>query len=165
MKRRGGYNRRERNAEWQHERSEQRQSGNAKKKGENIRGERRAGSDAHSHTYERLRWMPPVLPTEPLPMPDCSYCGRPIRDIAAAVDDKASGIPVHFDCIIKHLTETELIEKGGIIAYIGGGRFGVVHFGGSRDKPAFKILKIFEWEQKDSRAEWRKKVSDHYSLT
>jgi hypothetical protein len=165
MRRRGGYNKRERNAEWQQERSEQRQSGNSKKKGENARGERKAGADAHSHLYERLRWMPPVLPTEPLPMPDCSYCGKPIRDIATAVDDKATGAPAHLDCIIKRLTETERVEKGDAIAYIGGGRFGVVHFDGSHDKPAFRILKIFEWEQKDNRAEWRKKVSDHYSLT
>ncbi|MDR2448294.1 MAG: hypothetical protein LBD58_13560 [Treponema sp.] len=165
MKRRGGYNRRECNAEWQRDRSEQRQNGSSKKKGENIRGERKGGSDAHGHLYERLRWTPPVLSTEPLPMPDCSCCGKPIRDIATAVDDKATGAPAHLDCIIKRLTETEHVEKGDAIAYIGGGRFGVVRFSGNRDKPAFKIFKIFEWEQKDNRAEWRKEVSDHYSLT
>ncbi|MDR1219786.1 MAG: hypothetical protein LBK73_09290 [Treponema sp.] len=157
MKRRGGYNRQER--------SEQRQSGVSKKKGENVHGERKTGAGAHSHIYERPRWIPPVLSAEPLPMPDCSCCGKPIRDIATAVDDKTTCAPAHLDCIIKRLTETERVEKGDAIAYIGGGRFGVVHFSGNRDKSAFKILKIFEWEQKDNRAEWRKKVSDHYSLT
>ncbi|MDR0375450.1 MAG: hypothetical protein LBH85_06965 [Treponema sp.] len=165
MKRRGGNNRRERNFEWRQERSEQRSHGNAKKRGENIRGERKSGSDAHSRIYERPRWIPPVLSTEPLPMPDCPCCGKPIRDIAIAVDDRTTGAPAHLDCIIKRLAETERVEKGDVIAYIGGGRFGVIHFNGTRDKAAFKILKIFEWEQKDNRAEWRKKVSDHYSLT
>ncbi|MDR2783510.1 MAG: hypothetical protein LBB48_06695 [Treponema sp.] len=153
MKRRGGYNK------------EPSQNGSSKKKGENIRGERKAGSDAHSHVYERFRWNPPLLSTDPLPTPNCSCCGKPIRDITAAVDDKTSGAPAHFDCIIKRLTETEHIEKGDAIAYIGGGRFGIIRFGGRREKPAFKILKIFEWENKDNRAEWRKNVSDHYSLT
>jgi hypothetical protein len=165
MKRRGGYSRQDRNAEWQQDRSDRRQNGGSKKKGENARGERKSGSGAHGHIYERPRWTLPVPPAEPLPTPNCSCCGKPIRDIAAAVDDKTTGAPAHFDCIVKRLAETERLEKGDVIAYIGGGRFGVVHFGGSRDKRAFKILKIFEWEKKSDRAEWRKKVSDHYSLT
>jgi hypothetical protein len=165
MKKRDGYNRQNRNAEWQHDRSDRRQNGGSKKKGDNVRGERKTESGAYSHIYERPRWIPPLSPAEPLPAPACSCCGKPVRDIAAAVDDKETGAPAHFDCIVKRLAETERLEKGDVIAYIGGGRFGVVHFGGNRDKQAFKILKIFEWEKKDVRAEWRKKVSDHYSLT
>ncbi|MDR2793931.1 MAG: hypothetical protein LBB61_09770 [Treponema sp.] len=162
MKRRGGYNRREHNTEWQDERSERRQTGSSPRNGEYVRVERKTSTE--SHIYERFRWNPPLLSTDPLPIPSCSCCGKPIRDIATAVDDKTSGAPAHFDCILRRLIETEHIEKGDTIAYIGGGRFGIVHFGGSHDKPAFKILKIFEWENKDNRAEWRKNVSDHYSL-
>jgi hypothetical protein len=171
VKRRGGYNRRERSVEWQDERSEQRQNGNSPRNNERIRGERKIGAESHVRVYERLRWNPPVPSADPMPIPNCSYCGKPIRDITTAIDDKTTGAPAHFDCIIRRLMETEDIEKvenlekGDVIAYIGGGRFGVVRFGEGPDKPAFTILKIFEWEDKDNRAEWRTKISDQYSLT
>jgi hypothetical protein len=98
-------------------------------------------------------------------MPACPYCGRPIRDIAVAISDPDSGEAIHFDCIIAKIVEYEPLAKGDTIAYIGGGRFGVVHFNSQRDKPLFTIIKILEWEKKDNRAEWRKSISDHYSLT
>ena len=113
--------------------------------------------------YERLQWIPPVISSEPLPSPDCPYCGKPIKDIASAIGDKYTNIPVHFDCVIARFVKTEILEKGDLIAYIGGGRFGVVHNGNSQ--PSFKIKKIFEWEDKEKRAEWRKAISDHYSIT
>jgi hypothetical protein len=164
VKRRGGYYRRERDTEWLDEHPSPRQNNNnTKRNGGNPRFDRSLEMDAH--IYEHPKWSPPVLSIDPLPVPNCSCCGKPVRDIATAVDDKIVGAPAHFDCIISRLAETEHIEKGDSIAYIGGGRFGVVRFGGSRDKPAFKILKIFEWENKDNRSEWRESVRDHYSLT
>jgi hypothetical protein len=41
----------------------------------------------------------------------------------------------------------------------------VVHFNGLHSSPPFKIKKILEWEDKENRAEWRKTICDHYSLT
>lgn len=116
----------------------------------------------HPLMFDRPKWSPPKLSTEPLPMPDCPCCGRPVRDIASAVDDKRSGKPAHFDCVIAKIAEQERLEKGDSIAYIGKGRFGVVRFSGRR---LSKILKIFEWEDENNRADWRKSISDHYSLT
>jgi hypothetical protein len=121
--------------------------------------------ERRTSSYERLRWVPPVLSTEALPVPTCPCCGRPIRDIAVAISDPNSGEAIHFDCIVAKIAEHESLAKGDTIAYIGGGRFGVVHFNGQRDKPMFTIIKILEWEKKDNRAEWRKSISDHYSLT
>ena len=145
--------------------------------------------------FERPKWIPPSINTEPLPVPDCPYCGKPIRDISSAIADKESGLPVHFDCVTARITKGEILEKGDIVTYIGGGRFGIVGFGitgesskdssrgNSRNFPNkagasadsdrfqtvrgcdFKIKKIIEWENKDKRAEWRATICDHYSVT
>ncbi|MDR1302816.1 MAG: hypothetical protein LBK43_10170 [Treponema sp.] len=115
-------------------------------------------------TYERLRWTPPVLSPEPLPVPDCPYCGKPIKDIAAAVTDKYSDTPVHFDCIIAKIAESETLEKGDSIAYIGGGCFGILKFTGSPHGPRFIIKKVVAWEDREHRADWRKTISERYLL-
>ena len=129
--------------------------------------------------YDRPRWTPPKLPEDPIPTPDCPWCGKPIKDISAAITDKNSGAPIHFDCVLARLGESETLEAGDTISYIGGGRFGIVHFnqaqGHSADnrhgRPSaqetrdFTIKKIFEWENKDDRAEWRRSIGDHFSIT
>jgi hypothetical protein len=115
--------------------------------------------------FERPRWVPPVLSADPLPVPDCPYCGKPIKDISAAVADKGTGEPVHFDCIIARIAEGETLETGDTVTYIGGGRFGVVHFDNPAESKNFTIKKILEWEDKEHRAEWRDSISDHYSVT
>jgi hypothetical protein len=114
--------------------------------------------------FERPRWSPPQMATDPIPSPDCAYCGKPIKDMSAAISDKAGGAPVHFDCVIARIAEGEILEPGDEITYIGGGRFGIVNFNpqSARD---FKIKKILEWEDKEYRAEWRASISDHYSVT
>jgi hypothetical protein len=63
------------------------------------------------------------------------------------------------------LAQGEVLEKGDVVAYIGGGRFGVVRFNSPQESRKFTIKKIFEWENKDDRAEWRGAISDHYSVT
>jgi hypothetical protein len=115
--------------------------------------------------FDRPRWVPPKISPEPLPSPDCPWCGKPIKDIASAIADKDSGAAIHFDCVIARLQEGEVLEKGDVISYIGGGRFGIVHYINPQDLRNFTIKKIFEWENKENRAEWRSTVSDHYSVT
>jgi hypothetical protein len=115
--------------------------------------------------FDRPKWIPPRVSPEPLPTPDCPWCGKPIKDIASAIADKDSGVPIHFDCVVARLQEGETLEKGDVISYIGGGRFGIVHYVNLQDPRNFTIKKIFEWENKDNRAEWRSTVSSHYSET
>jgi hypothetical protein len=109
------------------------------------------------------------MSVEPLPVPDCPWCGKPIRDFASAIADRDTGLPVHFDCVAARIAREEKLEKGDTVAYIGGGRFGVVHASGISGKGGegkfFTIKKIIEWENKDNRAEWRSTISDHYSVT
>jgi hypothetical protein len=131
-----------------------------KKGGDSYRVDKKRGA-----MYDRPKWTPVKLPTDPLPVPDCSICGKPIKDIASAVTDRITGMPAHFDCIVSQIAGYEKIEKGDSVTYIGGGRFGIVHFANPQDTRNFKVRKIIEWEDKGKRAEWRQTVADHYSLT
>jgi hypothetical protein len=119
----------------------------------------------HGSLYERPQWNPPVLSTEPIPVPNCPWCGKPIKDLATAIADKTSGEPVHFDCVIARLGEGETLDTGDTIGYIGGGRFGIIHFNNPPDTRDFSIKKIFEWENKENRSEWRQSLSGHFSVT
>jgi hypothetical protein len=114
---------------------------------------------------ERPRWKPPALSTEPIPTPVCPWCGKIIKDLSMAIADKTSGEPVHFDCVIDRISAGEKLESGDAVTYIGGGRFGVVHFNNLPDTRDFRIKKIFEWENKEERSEWRQSISDHFSVT
>jgi len=113
---------------------------------------------------ERPKWIPPAINSDPLPIPTCPWCSKPIRDLSSAMTDKESGVPVHFDCVAASVSREEILEKGDTVSYIGAGRFGIVNFGGA-DNHDFKIKKIIEWENKDNRADWRSKVCDHFSVT
>ena len=122
--------------------------------------EKRRGS-----LFDRPKWIPPKAPSLSLPAVSCAWCGKPVKDMATAISEPDSGNPVHFDCVIGRLTENEHLESGDVVSYIGGGRFGVVHFNNPQDTRNFKIRKIFEWENRENRCEWRTAMSDHYSVT
>jgi hypothetical protein len=115
--------------------------------------------------YERPRWTAPVLSTEPIPAPDCPWCGKPIKDLSTAIADKSSGQPVHFDCVAARIGEGEILETGDAVCYIGGGRFGIIHYNNPPDTRDFRIKKIFEWENRDNRSEWRQSICGHFSVT
>jgi hypothetical protein len=131
-----------------------------KKPGDGVRFDKAKGA-----LVDRPKWTAPKIPAEPIPVPECPYCGKPIRDLASALTDKASGQAVHFDCVIARLAENETLERGDAVTYIGGGRFGVVHFSNPQDPRNFTIKKIFEWEDKENRADWRRSLADRYSIT
>ena len=114
---------------------------------------------------KRPLWTAPRVPSSPLPAPDCLWCGKPIKDISTAISDKSSGSPVHFDCVIERISKTEVIENNDVVCYIGGGRFGIVHYNNPPDNMGFKIKKIFEWESVENRNEWRQNISDQFSVT
>ena len=111
-------------------------------------------------------WIAPVPNTDPLPVLICIRCGLPITDAHSALSEKNTGEPVHFDCAITELAEQEKLETGDVLSYIGGGRFGIVHFNyGRGDHKNFTIKKILEWEDKEKKAQWRDAIADRYSIT
>lgn len=93
----------------------------------------------------------------------CPMCGQPITEIASAMVDKASGKPAHFDCVLNKVQESEPVGENEKIAYIGQGRFAVLYYENPREQKNFTIKKIIEWEDRDSKAEWRDEISGLYS--
>jgi hypothetical protein len=115
--------------------------------------------------YDRPRWIPPKMSSAPVPSPHCPWCGKPIKDLVTAIADKQTGDPVHFDCVIARIGGGEHLENGDAVTYIGGGRFGIIHFNNLPDTRDFTIKKIFEWENKDDCSKWRQSLSDRFSVT
>ena len=123
------------------------------------------GKQEKSRGQDRPRWTPPKPPAISIPQTTCPWCEKPIKDIAMAICEPDSGKPVHFDCVINRIVERENLESGDTVSYIGGGRFGIIHYNNPPDTRDFRIKKIFEWEKKENRGEWRVTISDHYSVT
>ena len=71
----------------------------------------------------------------------CPKCGQPITDIASAIADKSTGQPLHFDCVLNQVKQSENI----------------------RDQRHFTIKKIIEWENREQQSEWRDELSGLYS--
>jgi hypothetical protein len=153
------------------------EGGSSRKRFDKITGFLFSDPEKNLSLYDRPKWKAPQVSDEPIPHPICPYCGKPIRDIAAAITDQATGQPVHFDCAAARIAEGETLESGDTVVYIGGGRFGVVHFpgmirdtlqgrknGDDYDTRDFRIKKIVEWEDKENRAPWRKNIEDHFSV-
>jgi hypothetical protein len=115
--------------------------------------------------HDRPRWTAPVLPANPITSPDCPWCGKQIKDITTAISDKDTGLPVHFDCVLARIGEMESLENNDCVCYIGGGRFGIVHYNNPPDTRDFSIKKILEWELKESHSEWRRPISEYFSIT
>lgn len=93
----------------------------------------------------------------------CAVCGQLITDIASSIADKNTGNPVHFECVLKKLEETEKIGENEKIAYIGQGRFGVLYYENIRDQKKFTIKKIIEVEDREKQSLWRTELGDLYS--
>lgn len=108
-------------------------------------------------------FRPEFVPPPRMPTPECAKCGKPIQDISSALADKASGSPVHFDCVVTFLQNSEHLAQDQKIVYIGHGRFAVVHFPNPVDTRNFQIIRVIEWENREQRAEWRTEIASHYS--
>ena len=135
-----------------------------KKQGDGIFNEGKLEKNKLS-LYERPRWTAPVMTSNPITTPDCSWCGKQIKDITTAISDKDTGRPVHFDCVLARITEMETLEANDSVCYIGGGRFGIVHYNNPPDTKDFTIKKVYEWEMKDANNEWRRPISEYFSIT
>jgi len=85
--------------------------------------------------------------------------------LPSALNDKESGAPIHFDCVLARIAEGESMAEGEKVVYLGGGRFGVVAFENPGDLKRFRVRKTIQWEEKDKRADWRRLVTDLYSAT
>jgi len=135
-----------------------------KKHGDNITLEEKFEKN-RVNPQDRPQWTAPVLPANPLTTPDCPWCGKPIKDITTAICDKETNRPVHFDCVLARISGMENLETNDGVCYIGGGRFGIVHYNNPPDTRDFVIKKIYEWEARDNNSEWRRPISEYFSIT
>ena len=93
----------------------------------------------------------------------CPKCGQPITEIASDIADKATGAPMHFDCVLEQVKQSEPTGENEKIAYIGQGRFAVLYYENIRDQRHFTIKKIIEWESREQQSQWREELSGLYS--
>ena len=142
---------------------------------------RKSGGQYTERPSERIK----LYEGEPV---ECSFCGKPVTDVASALADKTTDKPVHFDCVLDYLAEHETLSAGQSISYIGQGRFAVISSkvpasvqgtsaagavasgaaaAGSAaaglPSPRFVIERIIEWEPRDKKYEWRANIADAYS--
>lgn len=93
----------------------------------------------------------------------CELCGEPITDIESAIANRKSGKPVHFDCVLSQLAESEALGQNEKLTYIGQGKFAVLHFENIHDMRHFTIRREIEWEERENRHEWRNEIASLYS--
>lgn len=94
----------------------------------------------------------------------CEICGEAIADIASAISNRGSENPVHFDCVLKKLAETEKPSPSEKITYIGQGKFALLYFSNPHDQKHFSIRKTIEWEARDTeRGNWRNEMAGLFS--
>ena len=95
--------------------------------------------------------------------PNCAHCGKPIAELSTALADRSSGEPVHFDCVLNILNQSEKLQDGEKITYIGQGRFAIVKFPVPHDFRNFNIVRVIEWEPKDKKYSWREDIAGAFS--
>jgi hypothetical protein len=91
--------------------------------------------------------------------PPCCICGKPIRDILAALLHRDSGEPAHFDCIASEVLAKETLAEGERFTYLGSGAFGIILQGKPGGPSSIVIRKKIEYEDKEKALAWRRTLS------
>ena len=162
---RGNRRKPHRRRDWENPQSQPRDASKNGKKAELFPAGEGRFERARGGLFDRPKWIPPKPPALSMPAATCAWCEKPIKDIMTAICEPDSGKPVHFDCVINRIAEREILDSGDTVSYIGGGRFGVIHYNNPPDTRDFRIKKVFEWERKENHCEWRIAISDHFSAT
>ncbi len=169
--------RRGRNRGWNRDKNSERSEKNARndrpernernERSERGRGERRFEQNRHfapSVSQKEIQERENAIRAFKEKSQICEICGQPITDVANAICNHGSDSPVHFDCVLKKITEDEKPGMNEKVAYIGQGRFAVLHFDNPHDQKHFSIRKIIEWEDREQkRGEWRNEMAFLYS--
>ena len=107
----------------------------------------------HSHRNKENFREEPKIEREVVP---CCVCGKPIRDILAALLHNETGEPAHFDCVMHQLLGQETLAEGEKFTYLGSGVFGIVRQGKSGDPSSIVIRKKIQYEDKEKASAWRR---------
>ncbi len=96
-------------------------------------------------------------------VPKCPYCGQNVRDILTAIAVESSDAPMHFDCVLKKISNEENLQAKDKVCYLGNGSFGIVNFKNPSDPKQFTIKKRIQIEAEKKEITWRKKISNRIS--
>ena len=91
--------------------------------------------------------------------PICPLCNNKIEELCSANNYRETDTPAHFDCIIKSIENSEELASHEKICYLGNGSFGVVRFQKDPSSFPFIIRKRIQYEDPNSLATWRTKLS------
>lgn len=85
---------------------------------------------------------------------NCPICNEGVKELGNAIDYKGEG-PAHFDCVLRSLNETEKLNPGEKIIYIGSGRFGVILNKKNDSGVPFTLTREIDFEDRDRELSWR----------
>ncbi len=115
-------------------------------------------SPRQNHRRRNFRRRSKGFHRYPVENKTCPICGKAVKSMLTAISVSDDMEPAHFDCVLKQLTERENLQKGEKITYIGNGNFAVIKMKQGGKGVPFTILKKIQFEEKDKKAEWRKKI-------
>ena len=115
-----------------------------------------AGGRSRSGNWRRNRKKPAKNGFPGNEVPQCPYCGQNVRDVLTAIAVENDETPVHFDCVLKKIAESEKLEAKDKICYLGNGSFGIVHFKNPSDPTNFVIKKRIQIEDEKKQISWRR---------
>lgn len=88
--------------------------------------------------------------------PECPICNQSVKFLLTAISIREDNRPAHFDCVLKSIAESEKLGPKEKIIYVGNGDFAVVSGKTGKD---LIIRKKIEFESKEGKSEWRKRIS------
>lgn len=112
----------------------------------------------HNYRRKNFRRRGKNFHRPPVEYKTCPICGKAVKSLLTAISVNPDMDPAHFDCVLKQLQEQETLKKGEKISYLGNGTFAVIKMKQGGKGPAFTILKKIQYEEKDKKADWRKKI-------
>ena len=95
-------------------------------------------------------------PRNKRPFPECPICNQSVKFLLTAISVGEDNRPAHFDCVLKLLSETEDLGPKEKITYIGNGNFAIVSGKAGKN---LVIRKKIEFENRENKGEWRKRIS------
>jgi hypothetical protein len=103
----------------------------------------------------RLQYKSVILVPEAEAAP-CPICGKPVRDVVAALAYGQERTPAHFDCVLESLRGGKELRPDEQLCYLGGGNFGVVRFARTEGSGPFSIRDRIQYEAAQERPQWRR---------
>jgi hypothetical protein len=100
-------------------------------------------------------FMPPKAPVrdfEPDPI-----SGEEIKNPLTAIAHPQTGKPMNIETVLKLLNDSEEVQEGKELAYIGAGAFGIIEY--QKEHPKFQVLKKIPYEDTHQTNLWRKELS------